>query len=448
MKNKISEDFFSNVYDLNSFRYREFNLINLFYSRYLKNRRGKSRRPSRSGVETISLLLKWPFHFAIFLIRLLSYLSPRKKSRILFMGNSGRHSYIGGKAYDLYNARIIEQCDSKEFVVVEEIRDGVRDRFQPEFYYKEDLKIIIQLLRFLFQIFNKDELKSYSKTILSKNPALSFSENEVKRIVSHYFATYALLKIFLSVVRPSRVLLICHYGHEPFIAACKSLNIHVIELMHGTISESHPQYNFPQEFRKIVGDKLFPDKLAVYGEYWKDIVVRGNLFQAEDVDIVGYYLKTPKMNISSNLSDKNVILITSQWTVVEVIRDYVIFLKENLDRNLWQVVIKPHPVEDPFIYTDLLERDFIVLSEFDIYSALLLADIHISVYSSVLYEAVRYNVSNYVLRVEEYRNEYQPLIDNGIALPLNIDQLPVCSTESNISADFFFAEFNPTVLFK
>jgi len=208
-----------------------------------------------------------------------------------------------------------------------------------------------------------------------------------------------------------------------------------------------PVYNYPKDFRRKIGDTLFPDKIAVYGEFWKNIVVKGNLYPADAVEIVGYFLKIPEIDYTFHGSGKKVVLITSQWTVVEAIHNYVKFLKEKLERNQWRIVIKPHPVEDPTTYLDLLETDFVQLANSDIYKALLTADIHISVYSSVLYEAIRYNVTNYVLLVEEYEDEYQMLINNGIALPLNSDQIPEYLDESSISSEFFFAEFDPSALF-
>jgi hypothetical protein len=253
--------------------------------------------------------------------------------------------------------------------------------------------------------------------------------------------------MFLWFIKPRRVLLICHYGNEPFIAACKHYQLPVIELMHGSISDSHPHYNYPASYSSLFVSTMFPDKLAVYGEFWKDNVVKGNMFSGEAVDIVGYYLKVPDMGSRVKLSKENVILITSQWTVVDVLYDYVKFLKENLNRSQWQVIIKPHPAEQPTTYLELLETGFIQLSDENVYSLLQNATVHISISSSVLYEAIRYDVANFVLLDDRYLDESKALITSGVALPLESRQIPDPTAKPDVPPDYFFADFNPSVLF-
>ncbi|MGB2963464.1 MAG: hypothetical protein WBB69_05710 [Anaerolineales bacterium] len=370
-----------------------------------------------------------------------------KKNRVLFLGNYGRHSNIDGKIYDLYNARIIEQKGRDDFIIMEAYRDGVVDQYQAEFYYKEDLRLLILFLRFLFQIFNNRDLQTYAENILDLYPELSFSVREVRKIASHFYATFIASKMFLWFIKPSRVLLICHYGHEPFIAACKHFQLPVIELMHGSISDSHPHYNYPPSYSSLFINTMFPDKLAVYGEFWKDNVVRGNMFPEDAVEIVGYYLKVPDVQKQAQPAEKNVILITSQWTVVDVLYDYVKFLKENLNKTQWQVIIKPHPAERLTTYQDLLEEDFVLLSNENIYKLLQNAGIHISVCSSVLWEAIRYDVANYVLLDDRYQDESHALINSGVALPLGSRQIPDPAAKPDVPPDYFFADFNPSVLF-
>jgi hypothetical protein len=140
-------------------------------------------------------------------------------------------------------------------------------------------------------------------------------------------------------------------------------------------------------------------------------------------------------------------LITSQWTVVQELETYIKFLKENLDRNLYQIIIKLHPNEDPGNYESIIEPGFVSKTLDDIYQLLGSADIHIGVYSSVLYEAIRYQVANYVLMVEQYDELCRPIIENGIALPLRNDQIPDRHQIPSVPSEYFFAEYIPAVLF-
>ncbi len=81
-------------------------------------------------------------------------------------------------------------------------------------------------------------------------------------------------------------------------------------------------------------------------------------------------------------SDKKLarILITTQPTAVVEICAYITFLKAHLDRDRWQILIKPHPREASVPYLALLDNDFVILSQQSVYDLLAESDIHISIY--------------------------------------------------------------------
>jgi len=221
MKNQLSQIFFSLVNDLEIFRFGKFNLSNLFYSSFLSKNNQESRKKTISVAGNIIRILKSPIYLFLLFFRLIEIrLRKSTKPRILFMGNSGRHTHINGKIFDLYNARILEECDEYEFVVVEEYRDGVNDLFPADFYYKEDFALLIRIFRLLFQVLNFRSLESYVNKIQGDCAEIAFSNKEIKNIVSHFYVIYYLSRLLVRIIDPRQVLLICHYGREPFTAAC------------------------------------------------------------------------------------------------------------------------------------------------------------------------------------------------------------------------------------
>ena len=146
--------------------------------------------------------------------------------------------------------------------------------------------------------------------------------------------------------------------------------------------------------------------------------------------------------------DKTVIFISGGGTFQNELCDYVRFLKSCLDSDCWSIVIKPHPMEDRRAYTHLLESDFVTLSNQSAYELLAQAAVHISVYSTLLYEAVRYSVANYVLLVDDPPDICYAILDSGVALPLQRDQLPDPNRKPKVDPEFYFAEFNPSALFE
>jgi hypothetical protein len=192
---------------------------------------------------------------------------------------------------------------------------------------------------------------------------------------------------------------------------------------------------------------LFPDKTAVYGEFWRRVVTNGHMFPAEAVVVAGYYLKVPTRQRERKTGTKTRILICTQPTVQPELLDYLAFLKASLNRAGWEITIKPHPREDAAPYEALAEAGFVSVSNRTAYELLAECDVHISSYSSVLYEAILYGICNYALYVDRYAQYCDEVIGSGAALPLRPNQLPAPCVPDVEEARFYLDDYHPGVLF-
>jgi len=370
--------------------------------------------------------------------------------RILFYGVSGRYSVIEGTVFDLYNARIVGEAGRKQFIIVEDRKDSSQKQYMPDLLL-QDFEPAIQLLRKIALRFVYNNIQETAQRIVQAFPTLEFSEDEAKEIIFNFYCRYLMNSIILFLLHPSRVLLICHYWREPFIAGCKRNGIPVIELMHGVITAQHPFYNYPRLYRSYFENGLFPDSLAVYGEYWREVVINGNMFPPESVLISGYYVKIKDLPRFSKRKPREngqiVILITTQWTLQEQFLNYICFLKSQLDREQWQIVVKPHPAENIEQYVSLGDGNFVIISNKTVYELLEDCDIHISAYSTVLYEAVRYGVCNYILLFEEMLDHSLKVLDSGVGQPLTPNEVPrICDKKTEVDAEFYFAPYRADTL--
>ncbi|SFL14685.1 hypothetical protein SAMN02910297_00007 [Methanobrevibacter olleyae] len=70
------------------------------------------------------------------------------------------------------------------------------------------------------------------------------------------------------------VFLVVAYENKALVAACKKMNIQIIELQHGTISPYHLGYSYPKNTMKFNDEikkiEYFPDKILSFGNYWKN----------------------------------------------------------------------------------------------------------------------------------------------------------------------------------
>ena len=442
--------FFEIVDDLDLFKLGDFNLFNLFYTKFSRQDFDMEGYKYKASIGRYLRVFKSFFYiFSFFLKSIAIKLSKSKKGRILFLGSAGRYSTVEGQLYNLYNGQIIEEKGMDDFIVAQRFRDGVSDKFQAEFFLIEDLFLLWAMIKLIFIIISWKRLQEYANRITKAYPELNLSPRRVRGIASTFYALYYSSRLFLWFIEPREVFLICHYGKEFFIAACKDRKLKVTELMHGRIDKAHPNYNYPAYVRGYLTSSLFPDRLAVYGEFWKEQVLRGNLFSEDQIIVIGYYLKTVDVEREPKpKSNRQTILITAQWPVARDIYEYISFLKGKLDKDSYEVIIKPHSGDDPTYYDELSDPGFIIITNKDVYQLLNEASVHISAASTVLYEAIRYDIPNYILETDQFRKEYQTTIDSGVAIPLGKTQVPDFGIKPNISAEYFFAEYDPAVLFR
>jgi hypothetical protein len=447
--------FFEIVDDPDLFRFRNHNFFKLFHTLFLDRQAQElypAWRPKTRGPRSVKWALSKLWALARSLGKAISLgLRSRDVSRVLFFGGTDRYSVIGGKVYDLYNARIVEHEGRARFVIVQSTRDRDSKQYEPDLLV-EDFVALVGLLKGISRLVLAGGARRYARTIVTAYPELGFSENEIASIIVDFYARFGLYRFLLALLAPQRTFLIAYYGlgKAPLIAACKAGGIEVVELMHSSIFGTHPHYNFPESYGYLYSQGFFPDKVAVYGQYWKEVLVQGNMFSEESIVVTGYYYKVPEKEDVPRppaMQGKTVILVSTQPKLSREFGDYVSFLRSKLDPDRWHIVVKPHPKERDEAHARLVEPGFVSVSRTSVYELLALADIHISAYSSVIYEALRYQVCNYVLMIDSASALCEAIVESGVALPLRPDQVPEPCAPPDSQIRYYFEEYNHAVLF-
>ena len=67
---------------------------------------------------------------------------------------------------------------------------------------------------------------------------------------------------------------------EALIAALRDLGIKSVEIQHGLISASDYYYVYSEKLKPGLEKALFPDTIGLYGQYWKNILLRGAEWKA------------------------------------------------------------------------------------------------------------------------------------------------------------------------
>ena len=350
---------------------------------------------------------------------------PSKEIRICGFSNTGSRKYRDGKFYDIY-LDTLDDLMGNDFVVFEwPSEQGHRQNYGGMIYSKNYVPLHLPFTTktfwdiILYKFFNKTPYKIQNLSILDEiidyfANSVNLEKEMVNKYINESIAIFWYMKGFfkklLSSISPKLVLIVCGYGriNMAIVQACRELNIPSVELQHGLITENHPGY---VKTMKSDNRDCIPEYLLTYGDFFTDIVRRGNLFEKEKVVSVGFpYLEEVKKSkpvIDEKLegfisSFARNILITSQWTVAEEIKNFTINLSKELIKNKLNVgiIFKPHQ-HDWREYTDIGNYKNIFLADkYDnAYEILKVVDIHSTVYSTSGLEALAFGKPNIFINV-------------------------------------------------
>jgi hypothetical protein len=207
--------------------------------------------------------------------------------------------------------------------------------------------------------------------------------------------------------RPKLLYFLNHsYGRSPMsaIIAAKSLNIPTIEQQHGIIHKNHLGYMVPKHL-EIRSQLPLCDKMVVWGEYVKRLLVENGVYPSEAVAVCGF----PRFDLSlQNLpardetlaqlalpeaSGLNIVLYTSSTTVEGIMDTLLDSITQVADVRDIYWLIKLHPGEksrqrwEAAIRQRGLKRIKVLEDEVDFYALLMACDLHVSFASTTIIEA-------------------------------------------------------------
>lgn len=279
----------------------------------------------------------------------------------------------------------------------------------------------------------------------------------------HYIATA--LHVFFTAFRryyhffrdqPVKTCLFApHYLNEGLIAALRVLGIKSVEIQHGLIAANDYYYVYPAFVEKIRHKAMFPDRILVYGPYWKRVLMRGFEFAPGQVDIGGDYLYHENTEPSAAADKEPLILIAAQKNIWRPYVSYVHWLVPFLRKNHpeWKVAVKLHPLEKNVAAYEALRPLGVELhgrgSALD--NLLQRCSIQITIYSTTLYDALGFGVLNLSLQdTSDYADYAADMVREGIALPLKPGEDPVAlwlqqGTSSVLERSEVYAPFDKRV---
>jgi hypothetical protein len=281
---------------------------------------------------------------------------------------------------------------------------------------------------------SKAMLREVKKVLRKSRASNKFTGPELQQIQSQlhiFFEGFRLFDNFIGESTVKNCLFENHYHREGMIAALKAHGVKTIEIQHGLIARNDLYYVYDKYAATSANKAFFPDVLLTYGSYWRNVVLAGHEHTSESVQVVGDYTSFSWPNVQEGHRGK-ILLITAQKNMAD---DYVRYIEDLAGRVEqshadWKITVKLHPKEPQIEkYTEAFERSKIVDligNETGLHDALSKASIHLSIYSTTLYDAIGHELLN--LSLQEYSSSADyaaDIIKDKIAYPLLFKDDPI-----------------------
>lgn len=305
---------------------------------------------------------------------------------------------------------------------------------------------------------NLSKMLAEAKLVVQRVQKLPLSAEEKQYFASamHVFIEEFAFYNTLFVGQKTEKCFFCtHYHREGLIAGAVANGIEIIELQHGLIAENDLYYAYPDYVKKATKHTLFPDKLLLFGEYWRQVLLRGSERNPEDCLAIGdYSYSTDRPPVDK----ANVIFIGAQKNMAQPYVDYVISQLKRLETDYpgWKIKLKMHPLEKQVkLYQSIDHPQFeLIGNDGDLHSLLAECRIQISIYSTTFFDSLGMEVVNLSLQnYTEYSDYAADMIKENVAFPLEVDQDPIAQYQSIISSqkqllsrDSVYAPFDENAL--
>lgn len=205
-------------------------------------------------------------------------------------------------------------------------------------------------------------------------------------------------KRVLDRVNPQIVLMdgASYTGRAALSNILRERNVRILEPQHGWIGPSHGAYNFGAAMSSPELKGYLPDVLLTFGDFWSENIRH----PSKTVSIGKAHLDTAVAARRLTENKHSRILVASSVYQTNELMSHVLKLRDILPPN-WQIVVRPHPSERDKaseIFSALVGKSGIVIdNQTDVYDSFASVDAVYGYASTVLYEALAFEIPVFVL---------------------------------------------------
>lgn len=304
---------------------------------------------------------------------------------------------VNEEAIDIYTKYLIDDLreNKVDYLELESVYLGEHQRSPNNNVVYIDFVDLVSRVFKAFYFFNLDEKETVFLNEINKLLSDSFNmkidvTNIILNNIKDYKIRYYLYLKLFKKLKPKVLYIVVSYGRGAIIKAAKDSNIKVIELQHGTFSDYHLGYSFPNRKEEL---DYFPHEFLVWSQYWKDLVKFP--IPHESVKVKKFeYLEKNKENYQ-NMDKLDQIVVLSQGNIGNLLASLILEKLEIFNGK--KIIYKLHPGEygRSKNYAALqklvkLHKNIEVVEDIDLYKLLATSQYQLGVNSTALYEGVEF----------------------------------------------------------
>jgi hypothetical protein len=330
-----------------------------------------------------------------------------KSKKAFILSNSSRRFEVNDKSFARISQGVYDHYQGDAIFIESNLNSPHASLSNGTAFINEILFLPVQFI--LVQWYKMTKPTFDGKGILEKIEEEETTSINLEFRFYKFLARYHTFKLLLKIHKPEVVFVECYYDYTGYIAACTEMSVPVIELQHGLVNEKHRSYNYSVPFSK----ELLPDFLFTFGFRESKILngSAGNFIDTKSIRPIGFYLFDLYANGKVNtleLPQKRgnptyTISIAGQDLLEEKLIPFINLLAKKYPTiNFYYI-----PRNKEKFYIDQFSEDNVcVVSKMDVYQAIHLTQLHVTVFSTTAIEALAMGTPVMLLNIDNLSKTY------------------------------------------
>jgi hypothetical protein len=210
-------------------------------------------------------------------------------------------------------------------------------------------------------------------------------------------------KWMINRIQPDYLLMTTTYTYHAIIAAAKEAHVEVIEFQHGMVDHTHNGYSWSDYALPYIEKMPIPDKIFVYGDYWKEQLSQRGFWGERLVSVGSLRMDQYRLCEVFPQPDTTTLVVTTQNVDIQPLIDFFARFAWLADSLAYKLIFKLHPGENDksryaVSFADNPKVQILLGSENpSTYQLIASANFHLSIYSTCHFESLALGVPTIIL---------------------------------------------------